>query len=219
MDILENSQVVDALPPEWRLLSQAIRSRFLTGDFDTGVRFIAAVAEAADAADHHPDIDLRYLHADFALISHSAGGLTQRDLSMAAEISRIAAELHIRSAPEQLAEIEVALDTGRSSAIAPFWAAIFGGDIGSDESNGIDEVVAESTGQLPHLWFQRSEDTDAASQRFHLDIWVPAEVAEDRISRAVKAGGRVVDRSHEPSFTVLEDKDGNKACICTSRGR
>lgn len=214
MEILENSQVNDALPADWRLLSHAVRARFLTGDYATGVQFINAVAQAAEAADHHPDTDLRYLHVDFSLISHSAGGLTQRDLSLAEEISRIAAQMRIRSASEEIVELEIALDTARSQSIAPFWAAVLDGDIGGEES---DEVVTESTGQLPHLWFQTAAAGQAPEQRFHLDIWVAPEVADERIARALKAGGRVVDSTQAPASTVLEDKDGNRACICTSR--
>ena len=52
----------------------------------TGINFVAAVAKAAEAADHHPDIDIRYTKIICALSTHSAGGITQKDLDMAAEI-------------------------------------------------------------------------------------------------------------------------------------
>jgi 4a-hydroxytetrahydrobiopterin dehydratase len=214
MDILKNHHIVDALAPEWRLLAQAVHARFLTGDFATGLRFVNAVAEAAEAADHHPDIDLRYLHVDMALISHSAGGITERDLRMAQQISDIAADMNIRSAPEEVTELEIALDTARAQSIAPFWAAVLDGEIGED-----GDIVAEATGRLPMLWFQSTQEHQEPRQRFHLDVWVPADFAEERIRRAVKAGGTLVDASHAPSFTVLADRDGNKACICTSLDR
>ncbi|GAA4284360.1 VOC family protein [Brevibacterium daeguense] len=214
MDILKKHHIVDALAPEWRMLSQAVHARFLTGDFATGMRFVNAVAEAAEAADHHPDVDLRYLHVDMGLISHSAGGITERDLRMAQQISDIAADMNIRSAPEELAELEIALDTARAQSIAPFWAAVLDGEIGGD-----GDIVAEATGRLPMLWFQPTDEHQEPRQRFHLDVWVPADVAEERIRRAVKSGGTVVDSSHAPSFTVLADRDGNKACICTALDR
>jgi hypothetical protein len=44
-------------------------------------------------------------------------------------------------------------------------------------------------------------------------------VAEQRIAAAVAAGGIVVDDSQAPSFTVIADQDGNKACVCTSLRR
>jgi 4a-hydroxytetrahydrobiopterin dehydratase len=45
---------------------------------------------------------------------------------------------------------------------------------------------------------------------------VPPEVAEQRIAAAITARGIVVDDSQAPSFTVIADQDGNKACVCTT---
>lgn len=221
MKILTGDVIRANLPAQWRLMNRIVRARFLTGDFATGIRFVDAVAEAAETADHHPDIDLRYLHVDLALVSHSAGGVTRRDLDMAETISGIAAGLGIGAAPERLTEIEIALDTARAESIAPFWAAVLGGEIGREQdSEEFDSAyagsVTENTGQVPPLWFQLTEQHDTPRQRFHLDVYVPADVAQARIERAVKAGGTVVDTEHAPGFTVLEDKQGNRACICTS---
>jgi 4a-hydroxytetrahydrobiopterin dehydratase len=47
---------------------------------------VSAVAKAADAADHHPDIDIRYTKVVCTLSTHSAGGITQSDLDMARQI-------------------------------------------------------------------------------------------------------------------------------------
>lgn len=221
MKILTGDVIRANLPAQWRLMNRIVRARFLTGDFATGIRFVDAVAEAAETADHHPDIDLRYLHVDLALVSHSAGGVTQRDLDMAETISGIAAGLGVSAAPERLTEIEIALDTVRAESIAPFWAAVLDGDIGRVQGSAeffssYGGTVTENTGQVPPLWFQLAEQHDTPRQRFHLDVWVPDDQAQARIERAVKAGGSVVDTSHAPSFTVLEDKQGNRACICTS---
>ena len=46
-------------------------------------------------------------------------------------------------------------------------------------------------------------------------MWVPPEVADERIASAVAAGGTVVDDSEAPSFTVLADAEGNRVCVCT----
>ena len=56
-------------------------------------------------------------------------------------------------------------------------------------------------------------------QRLHVDLWVPHDVAERRIAAAVAAGGRIVDDSEAPSFVVLADGEGNRACVCTVLGR
>ena len=53
----------------------------------------------------------------------------------------------------------------------------------------------------------------------HIDLWVPHDVAEERIAAAVSAGGRVVDDENAPSFVVLADPEGNRACVCTCLNR
>ena len=51
--------------------------------------------------------------------------------------------------------------------------------------------------------------------RFHLDVWVPHDQGEQRVQAVLDAGGTLVDDGHAPSFWVLADVQGNKACICT----
>lgn len=70
-------------------------ARFRTGDFATGAKLFAAVARLADAANHHPDVDVRYPAVRVRLYTHSADGLTAKDAELAAEISRAARELGV----------------------------------------------------------------------------------------------------------------------------
>ncbi|WP_173401105.1 VOC family protein, partial [Arthrobacter sp. H41] len=75
------------------------------------------------------------------------------------------------------------------------------------------------TGRVPSLWFQGTEDHETPRQRWHFDLWLAPEVADERIAAAVASGGSIVDDTAAPSFTVLADLDGNRACICTSLER
>ena len=70
----------------WSRRGEVITKTFQFRDFLTGIDFVAEVAKAADAADHHPDIDIRYTKVTCALSTHSAGGITQMDLDMAKNI-------------------------------------------------------------------------------------------------------------------------------------
>ena len=67
-----------------------------------------------------------------------------------------------------------------------------------------------ATWRMPILWFQETEEHEPPRQRFHLDIQVPYDVAEQRIAAAVAAGAVVVDDSRAPWTTVLADPDGNR---------
>ncbi len=56
--------------------------------FPAAVRFVDFVAELAEAADHHPDIDIRYNRVRLTLSTHSAGGVTEKDFSLARAIDQ-----------------------------------------------------------------------------------------------------------------------------------
>lgn len=215
MDDISGNQIPTAGIDDWRKLAQALHARFRTGTFAAGLRFVTAVAEAAEEADHHPDVTLTYPLVDIRLISHDVGAITQRDLVMARRISEIARELGVAAEPTASAQLELALDTADLAAVGPFWATLLTGS--SDALKGDD--VVDPSGRVPLLWFQQTEPHETPRQRFHIDLWVPHDVAADRIAGAVAAGGQVVDNSHAPSFTVLADPDGNRVCVCTSLDR
>lgn len=65
---------------------------FTTADFRSAVRLVDAVADVADALNHHPDVRLGWGRVEFALTSHDAGGVTPRDVELARRIGEIAAQ-------------------------------------------------------------------------------------------------------------------------------
>jgi 4a-hydroxytetrahydrobiopterin dehydratase len=75
--------------PGWSRRGDLITKTFQFRKFLDGIDFVAAVAKAAEAADHHPDIDIRYTKITCSLSTHSAGGITQKDLDMARQIDRV----------------------------------------------------------------------------------------------------------------------------------
>lgn len=88
---LTDEEVASALVelPEWSGDAKGIRRRVQAESFLAGIALVDAVAQAAEAADHHPDIDIRWRTVTFALVTHSAGGVTQRDLDMARTVDRL----------------------------------------------------------------------------------------------------------------------------------
>ena len=73
----------------WSRRGEVITKTFQFKNFLTGISFVSAVAKAAEAADHHPDIDIRYTKIICTLSTHSAGGITQKDLDMARQIDKV----------------------------------------------------------------------------------------------------------------------------------
>ena len=211
MAMFTSTQLLDARLDDWRKLAQALHARYLTGTFVSGLAFVTAIAEAAEAANHHPDVTLTYRCVDVKLISHDVSHITQRDIDLARRISEIARELGIAAEPSAPAQLELALDTADFAAIAPFWGALLTGN--ADALNG--DEISDPTGQVPLLWFQQTDAHETPRQRFHVDLWLPHDVADERIAAAVAAGGRVVDDAHAPSYVVLADPEGNRVCVCT----
>ena len=96
------------------------------------------------------------------------------------------------------------------------WAAVLTGGSAAHGRGTIGDDVRDASGRVPILWFQDTDEHETPRQRFHLDVWVAPEVADERIAAAVAAGGTITDDSQAPSYTVIADQDGNKACVCTS---
>src|SRR3954454_70666 len=111
---------------DWRQLVEELRTRFKTGDFATGLQLVNQIGELAEAANHHPDVDLRYPHVNVTLFSHDVFGVTSRDVDLARAISAAAADLDIEADPTASAVVEIALDTSDHTEIKPFWRAVLG---------------------------------------------------------------------------------------------
>jgi 4a-hydroxytetrahydrobiopterin dehydratase len=76
--------------PGWAVEGGALKKTYEFRDFRAAMAFVNRVADAAEAADHHPDIDIRYSKVTLGLLTHDAGGLTQRDTALAAQVDRFA---------------------------------------------------------------------------------------------------------------------------------
>jgi 4a-hydroxytetrahydrobiopterin dehydratase len=200
---------------DWRQLFSALHTRFRTGDFATGLALVNAVGALAESANHHPDLDLRYPHLNIRLMSHDVFGVTSRDLDLARAISAAAADLDVEADPSAASVVEIALDTPDYEEIKPFWRAV----LGLEDSPAHDQELLDLSGALPTVWFQATQPHDEPRQRFHLDVRVPHEIAEDRVASAVAAGGTLVTAEYAPRFWVLADAQGNKACVTTGLDR
>lgn len=87
--LLDPAEIASALEtlPGWSGGTDGITRTVETESFPAAIALVNAVAEAAEAADHHPDIDIRWRTVTFSLSTHSAGGVTSKDTAMAAKIN------------------------------------------------------------------------------------------------------------------------------------
>lgn len=91
MTLLTDDQVDEALSglDGWARVDGALRRSVTFPAFLAGIDAVRRVAEQAEAQDHHPDIDIRWRTVTFALVTHSAGGITEKDVRLAGDINRI----------------------------------------------------------------------------------------------------------------------------------
>lgn len=199
---------------DWRLVLGSLRTRFATGNFVTGLALVERIAAAAEEANHHPDVTLTYPEVALVLRSHDVDAITSRDIALARAISGFAAEAGVVAAPAKVRTLELALDVDDPGPLAPFYAALLGAESGGDD-------VVDASAQVPSVWFQTPDEDEATlpvavpPQRWHLDVWVPADRAESVVQAVVEAGGRLVSEAEAPKFWVVEDAAGNRSCVCT----
>ena len=86
---LEIQRALGSLPG-WSRRGTVLTKTYAWPTFARGIEFVNRVAKAADAANHHPDIDIRYSKVTCTLSTHDAGGITEKDLELASEIERLA---------------------------------------------------------------------------------------------------------------------------------
>jgi 4a-hydroxytetrahydrobiopterin dehydratase len=80
---------LDALPG-WEHVEAAITRQYRLDGFAGAIAFVVRLSYAAEAANHHPDVDIRYDKVRITLSTHSEGGVTAKDLDLAAAIERFA---------------------------------------------------------------------------------------------------------------------------------
>jgi 4a-hydroxytetrahydrobiopterin dehydratase len=207
--------------PDWRVLLGRIEAGFRAPSFEAAAAFIGEIADAADKAGHHPDVDLRYPgYVHVGLMTHATNSLTDADVDLARTISALAAQRGLSNEPQTAVGVEVAIDALDIDAVRPFWKAILGYDEEPPRSVGGQVVALVDPLRIgPAFWFQQMDAPRLQRNRIHLDVTVPHDVAEQRVAAAIAAGGHLVSDARARAFWILADPEGNEACICTWQDR
>lgn len=196
---------------DWRVVSHGVQTYFATGSFAKGVQLVEVIGRFADAADHHPDVDLRYAGATVSLFTHEVGDISDRDVALAQQISIAARELGITADPSKVQTVQVSIDALDTAGVLPFWRAVLGYDQFGDED------VVDPLSRGPRLTFQHMDEPRPQRNRIHIDVSVPRDQAEARIAAALAAGGRMVTDAHAPLWWTLADAEGNEVDVAPGR--
>ncbi len=192
---------------DWRVVRNDASTHFRTGSFAAGVALIDAIGKLADAANHHPDVDLRYHGVTVRLRTHSESRLTERDVALARQISNAARELGVPVDLDGLQAVQVAIDALVIPDVLPFWRAVLGYEQMDDED------LVDPHRQEPPFWFQQMDAPRPQRNRIHIDVYVPHDQAEARVAAAIAAGGHLVSDEHAPGWWTLADAEGNEVDV------
>ena len=91
MNKLTDTEVQDRLRdlPGWTIEAGELTRTIQSANFLAALRLVNQVGELAEAAGHHPDIDIRYNRVRLSLVTHDAGGLTGKDFQLAGQIDKL----------------------------------------------------------------------------------------------------------------------------------
>lgn len=188
---------------DWRVLYWGAHAYFTTDSFAEGARFVALIADEAEAVEHFPDVDLRPQGVTVRTFTREDGALSEQDINLARRISRIAADLGLGSDPSQLQAVGIAVAQDAGADVRPFFSAVFGyADLG-------DEDAVDAHRRNPHLWFHELDPPKPGRGRVHIDVSVPADQAEARVAAAIAAGGRIADDSNVPRWWTLASPENH----------
>lgn len=198
---------------DWRVLPRGATAYFRTGSFARGVELIDAITVLAEAANHHPEVDLRYSGVTVRLTSHDIQGLSLRDIALAQKISLAARDMGIPADPTVSENVQITIDAMDIATVRTFWRAVLAyRDVGEE-----DLVDPRSIG--PSIWFQQMDVPRTQRNRVHVDIDVPHDTIEARVAAVIDAGGRLVTDAYAPRWWVLADSEGNEACLASWLGQ
>ena len=107
------------------------------------------------------------------------------------------------------------IDALVSADVMPFWAAVLGYE---RRAGSPDEDLVDPRWRGPSIWLQPMDAPRPQRNRFHIDVWVPPELAEARVAAALAAGGRLV-RDASPTWWTLADAEGNEVDVTSAAGR
>ena len=194
---------------DWRAVRDDASTHFRTGPFAAGVALVNAIGRLADDANHHPDVDLRPDGVTVRLRTEGPGGLSEREVVLAGQISEAARELSVPVDLTGLQMVQVAIDALVIPEVLPFWRAVLGyRKVG-------DEDLIDPHFQGPPLWFQQMDAPRPQRNRIHIDVYVPHDQAKARVAAAIAAGGHVVSDENAPGWWTLADAEGNEVDVAS----
>ena len=190
----------------WRVMAYAAGTHYRTASLAEGVRLAEAIADVAERTSQRAHIDLRSDGVTIRLFVDESGELTEQDIVLAGQITAVAKNLGAEVDLNGLQMIQVAIDALSIPDVTPFWQAVLGYQV-------LGDTLVDPRFEGPTFWFQQMDAPRPQRNRVHIDVYLPQDQAEVRISAALAAGGRIVYDGHAPDWWTLADPEGNEVDV------
>lgn len=187
---------------EWRVTSRGAEAVFRAVSLAHAARLVPLVVDHAVDAGVAPDLDVRP-EAVAVRIPWVEGALPDGAPGFAAAISGAARDLGLTAAPHDIQVLDIFVAEHEDAPTRPFWRAA----LGYREEGEVD--VVDPLRRNPQLAVNPIGNGKQGRGRTHLDLFLPADVARERVEAALAAGGRLVDDSHAPAFWTIASPDNH----------
>lgn len=204
-----------AAAPDWRIVSDGAVAFYPTGSLAASVAFVEAMSQIAGLGEHRFGIDIRQAGVTVRVVTlrEDMMGLTGRDLELAREISKVAADQDLKADPTQVQSLLIVPGAPDIKAITPFWRTVLGyvPRLDSPEEDLLDPHDRDAA-----FWFETMEEPRGDGLgAIHIAVWVPIEEAPARVEAALAAGGHLVRDDFAPAWWTLADAYGNEVDVAT----
>jgi 4a-hydroxytetrahydrobiopterin dehydratase len=190
---------------DWVVLHGGATAVFEVGSLVEAARLAEAVAGLPSTS---PDI-LMTITSDCLTVrlTRDVWQLEAHHIEIARAISGVARNHGARPDRSAVQEVQLAVAAKPHAVDVGFWRAVLGYAPMADD-NAVDPLGHGST-----VWMQELAPGKPLRHAMHVDVSVAREQAEQRLARALQAGGRIVDDSEAPRWWTLADPAGNRVCI------
>jgi 4a-hydroxytetrahydrobiopterin dehydratase len=188
---------------DWRGTAWGPQAVFRATSLGHAARLLDAIVAEAERFAVAPDVDLRPEAIIVRVPYRGADRIPLGAAEFAAAVSAAASDLDLQADPALISAVDIAVAQAPGVDTRPFWTAALGYDI-----VGVYDSI-DPLRRGPQLSFQPIRADRTARGRTHIDVSVPSDFAEERVARALAAGGRLVDDSRAPAWWTIASPDNH----------
>jgi len=192
---------------DWRVLFWGTYAFYATDDLAHAVTLVNGVASIAAELEHEPDLDVRPQGVTIRSFTYRDGSLSAKDAELARRVSEWATANGYTADPSKLMVVQFAVAQDAGADTRPFWQAVLG-----YEPLGDGDAI-DPQRRNPVVWTHELTPPKPGRGRSHLDVSLPADIAQSRIDAAVAAGGRIV--SSAPEWTTIASPENHGVDIAS----